>query len=229
MTLPVSVTRQGTNRAENRDAAGSAYNSGAYLYVIADGTSKPESGALARALTHYVLASFSNLKRSEISCPDKTLDLTLTSLSAVRSTLCANYPFASASYLVLMIHGHTAVSIHAGDCCLGQLEDGRAVNWLSPPHCGPNWKSDLSHDLIASSPTRKTLWNCMSYRRPHEPHIQSLQAGPDTKWILATDGFWAELSPAEQLKAIAGQSLDDLQGDDDITFMLLQAQKQLIL
>ncbi|MFC6298927.1 protein phosphatase 2C family protein [Pseudomonas sp. CCM 7893] len=222
MTLHLTVTRQGTNRTENRDITGSAHNTGVYLYVIADGTSKLGSSELARTLAQHVLTSFSRVHPSDISCPDKTLELTLISLNEVRSTLCSNYPVASTSYLVLLVHGQTAISIHAGDCCLGRIEEDLSVNWLSPPHCVLNWKGDQSHDHIASSPARKTLWNCMSYRRPHEPHIQSLQTIPDTKWILATDGFWAELSTEKQLNAIASQSLDDCPSEDDITFMLLQ-------
>lgn len=95
--------------------------------------------------------------------------------------------------------------------------------WLNSPHCGPNWKGDLNHSFIAGSPARKTLLNCMSYRRPHEPAINAMQTIADTTWILATDGFWAELSAADQLKAIAGQTLEDCSTEDDATFMLLQS------
>lgn len=222
MNLHLSVTRQGTHRSENRDVTGSAHNSGVFLYVIADGASKPGSGALAQALIQHLLTSFSSIASPDLACPDRTLDLTLTSLNEVSSTLCSSYPFAATSYLALLVHGNTAISIHAGDCCLGRLEANHAVTWLSPPHCGPNWKSDLGHAFIASSPARKTLWNCMSYHRPHEPHIQSLQADPGTRWVLATDGFWAELSVESQLCAIASHSLADFPGEDDSTFMLSQ-------
>lgn len=221
MNLHSSATRQGTGRTENRDVTGSAYNSGTYLYVIADGTSRPNSNKLATALTCGLLKSFSNARPSSLSCLDTALELTLSSLSAIRSTLCPEYPFASASYLVLLVLGDTAISIHAGDCCLGLIDKEKNLKWLTAPHCGPNWKGNLSHAFIANSPARKTLLNCMSLRRPHEPQVQSLRVLPDTRWILATDGFWAELSPTHQFKAIENSSLEGYPGEDDCTFMLL--------
>ncbi|NVZ71942.1 protein phosphatase 2C family protein [Pseudomonas costantinii] len=222
MIRHLSLSRQGADTTENRDVSGSAENTGAYLYVIADGTSKPGSGELARALTHHLLDVFSRTAPSIASCPDKALQLTLTSLNEVRSNLCPVFPFASTSYLALLVVGQTAASIHAGDCCLGHLGEDQRINWLNPPHCGPNWKGDLSHSFIASSPARKRLLNCMSYRRPHEPAVQSIQTTADTTWILATDGFWAELSIEHQLNAIAQRSLDGHSTEDDVTFMLLQ-------
>ncbi|WP_017528411.1 hypothetical protein [Pseudomonas fluorescens] len=179
MILHLSLSRQGTHRAENRDFSGSAHNSGAQLYVITDGASK--SG-----------------------------------------TLCPDFPVAATSNLVLLVFDQTAVTLHAGDCCLGYLESNQPVNWLSSPHCGPNWKGNLSHALIASSPARKKLLNCMSYRRSHEPAFQVIQVLPDTTWILATDGFWAELPAEHQLDAITQRSFEGYSTEDDATFMLLK-------
>ncbi|WP_106805505.1 PP2C family serine/threonine-protein phosphatase [Pseudomonas sp. S5D5] len=222
MILQASLSRKGTHRTENRDASGSTQNSGASLYVIADGTSKPGSGQLARALSNHLLEGFGGAQPSVVSCPDQALKRVLTSLDEVHSNVCPDFPFASTSCLVLLVVGQTAISIHAGDCCLGYRETDQRMNWLSPPHCGPNWKGDLSHSFIANSPARKTLLNCMSHRRAHEPHIQSLRIAPDTTWILATDGFWAELSVQNQLKAIAKQTLGGVATEDDVTFMLLR-------
>ncbi|MBI6910997.1 protein phosphatase 2C domain-containing protein [Pseudomonas palleroniana] len=218
----LSLSRQGADRAENCDVSGSAQNSDAYLYVIADGSSKPNSGELARTLTRYLLESFTRAAPSIASCPDKAMRLALTLLDDVHSNLSPDFPFASTSYLTLLVVGQTAVSIHAGDCCIGYLDDDQRVNWLNAPHCGPNWRGDLSHSAIASNPARKTLLNCMSHRRAHEPHIQTLQIIKDTTWILATDGFWAELSVENQIKAIAEQTLDGHSTEDDATFMLLR-------
>ncbi len=223
MILALNLSQKGTGRTENRDVTGSAQNTGAYLYVIADGTSKPTSGDLAHALTHHLLKSFSHAELTVTSCPDKASKLLLNSLSEVHSKLCPDFPLASTSYLALLVIGQTTISIHAGDCCLGYLGKDRRMIWLSPPHCGPNWRGDLSHSFIANSPARKTLLNCMSYRRPHEPTVQYMQTVADRTWILATDGFWAELSAAEQLKAITEQTLDGCSTEDDATFMLLRS------
>ncbi|MBN2993350.1 protein phosphatase 2C domain-containing protein [Pseudomonas cedrina subsp. fulgida] len=222
MILHLSLSRKGTARTENRDISGSAHNSGAYLYVIADGSSKPGSGQLARALSHHLLDCFSRAALSIASCPEKTLKLMLTALEDVHSSLCPDFPFASTSYLALMVTGQTAISLHAGDCCLGYVGDDRRMIWVNSPHCGPNWKGDLNHSFIANSPARKQLLNCMSYRRPNEPDVHSLQTVPGTTWIMATDGFWAGLSAENQISAIEGQTLDGYATDDDATFMLLR-------
>lgn len=222
MILHASLSQQGLDRTHNRDASGSAHNTGAYLYVIADGTSKPGSGDLAQALTDHLLECFSQAAPSVVCCPDKVLRLALAALEQAHSNLCPDFPFASTSYLVLLVVGRTTITIHAGDCCLGYLGKDQRMAWLTPPHCGPNWKGDLDHALIACSPQRKQLLNCMSHRRSHEPAVQFIQTEPDTTWVLATDGFWAELSAENQLKAISMQTLEGCSTEDDVTFMLLQ-------
>lgn len=226
MTPHLRLSRQGANRTENRDASGSVQNAGASLHVIADGTSKPGSGELAKAMTQHVLERFSLADSADVSCPDKALKLALALLGDVHSNLCPDFPTASTSYLALLVLGQTAISIHAGDCCLGYMEKDQPVIWLSSPHCGPNWKGDLKHALIANSPARKKLLNCMSRRRSHAPHIQSWPIIQNSKWVLATDGFWAELTPENQLSAIAARSLDIHPTEDDATVMLLQMQVQ---
>ena len=222
MILHLSLSQQGTDRAENRDVSGSAHNAGAHLYVIADGTAKPGSAELAQALSDHLLGCFSNAAPFIATSPDSALELVLASLKQVQSNLCPDFPFASTSYLALLVLGQTAITIHAGDCCQGYLDNDQRMSWLNTPHCGPNWQGDLSHTFIASSPARKRLFNCMSYRRPHEPAVQFIQVTPDTTWILATDGFWAELTVEHQLQAIAGRSLEGCSTEDDATFMLLQ-------
>lgn len=225
MIVHLSLSRQGTDRTENRDVSGSAHNAGACLYVIADGTSKPGSGELAQALTSHLLDCFSSAAPSAVSCLDNALELTLAALKHAHSNLCPDLPLASTSYLALLMHDQSAVAIHAGDCCLGYVGSDQRVVWLSPPHCGPNWKGNLSHSFIASSPARKRLLNCMSYRRPHEPALQFINSVPDTTWVMATDGFWAGLSAEEQREAIAGQTLDTCSTEDDATFMLLRTRE----
>jgi serine/threonine protein phosphatase PrpC len=222
LILHVSLSQQGTDRTENRDVSGSAHNAGTHLYLIADGTAKPGSGELAQALSDHLLGCFSRAAPSIATSPDSALELVLASLKQVQSNLCPDFPFASTSYLALLVLGQTAISIHAGDCCLGYLNNDQRMSWLNSPHCGPNWQDDLSHTFIASSPARKRLFNCMSYRRPHEPAIQFTQVTPGTTWILATDGFWAELTVENQLQAIARRSLEGCSTEDDATFMLLQ-------
>lgn len=222
MIQQVSLSRKGTRRTENCDASGSVHNTGAYLYVIADGTSKPGSGELARALNHHLIHCFSRAQSSVVSCPDTALKLVLNSLDEVHANLCPDLPFASTSYLALLVVDQTATSIHAGDCCVGYQGKDGSMTWLNPPHCGPNWKGELSHSIIANSPARKTLFNCMSYRRPHEPHIQPFRLVKDTTWVLASDGFWAELSAQNQLDAITEQTLDGCSAEDDVTLMLMR-------
>lgn len=222
MILRLSLSQQGACSAENRDASGSAQNTGSCLYMIADGSAKPGSGELAKALTQHVLDAFSRAAPITVSCLDEALKLTLTLLEDVHSNVCPDFPVASTSYLALLVVDQTAISIHCGDCCLGYLEKDQRPRWLTSPQCGPNWKGDLSHALIANNPARKILLNCMSRRRRHEPHVQSLLIAKDTTWILATDGFWAELSPESQLGAITAGSLDAYPAEDDVTFILLQ-------
>ncbi|KAF1025733.1 MAG: hypothetical protein GAK37_02804 [Pseudomonas sp.] len=221
MTKPLTVTRQGDSRPDNRDFAGSAYNSGIHFHVITDGSSRAGSRELAKALTQHLLTSFAEAAPHEVSDRDKALGLILALLATAHSSICPDFPHASTSYLAMLVFSDAVISIHAGDCCLGVLLEGQPINWLNPPHCGPNWKGDLQHSFIADSPARKTLFNCMSYRRANEPEVLWFPVLSEAQWVLATDGFWAELAVEKQLGALLVQSLDDCSAQDDITFLLL--------
>lgn len=202
---------------------GAAQNANAWMYVIADGTSKPGSGELAQSLTEYLVDAFSRADPSHIASIDAAVETTHVFLNQARREICPKYPLASASYLVLLVVDAMAASIHEGDCCLGFLSQEQSLEWLSDPHCVANWRGGLAHDLIAASSARKNLFKCMSHRRPHEPSVQSIPITPDAIWILATDGFWAELSKTNQMVAIEEGCLQEHVCDDDVTFMVLMS------
>lgn len=191
------------------------------MFVIVDGTAKPGSGELANALVDFLVEGFDQTRLSPANSIADAERIVLGLLRLAHNDLCPKYPLGSASYLVLLTQGSSATTIHEGDCCLGILNRDQRLKWEAAPHCLANWRGDTSHDHIAVSAARKILSKCMSHRREHAPSIQSLTVEPDTVWILATDGFWAELTVTAQLSAIAELNLQGKPSADDVTFMLL--------
>lgn len=221
MKLKSTCTQQGTRSDKNRDVTGSAKNADVSMFVIVDGTAKTGSGELANELVDFLVEGFI---RTQISLDNAIADAersVLDLLNLAHNGLCPKYPLGSASYLVLLVQGSSATTIHEGDCCLGTLNQDQRLKWETAPHCLANWKGDACHDYIAARSARERLFKCMSHRRDHAPSIQSLIVDPNTVWILATDGFLADLTASAQLSAIAELNFQGKPFDDDATFMLL--------
>ncbi|NWB94416.1 protein phosphatase 2C domain-containing protein [Pseudomonas gingeri] len=215
-------TLSGTLTADNRDAFAHIDQAHVGLYLIADGSSShPYSGELAKALIAQLTLSFKSLPVVELNAQQLAATL-LRVIANSRQTLREEHPVAACSYLLLCLLGETAFSIHEGDCCLGLIQPGGKVNWLSSVHCAPNWQGTLSHAEIARQPSRHRLTRCFSARRVSNPEINYWPVSPSQHWLLASDGFWASLSSEEQLTFMHGGDLPT-PPSDDITYLSVVA------
>lgn len=209
-------TQAGTLTPDNRDAGAHVELAHASLYLIADGSSSyPRSGELATALLATLSQGFSRLSAAELN-PEQLAEALLQIIASSHQALRDTYPQAACSYLVLCLLDDVAFSIHEGDCCLGLIDSGK-VSWLSPAHCAANWQGNLTHAEISQAPSRHRLTRCFSARRASNPEINHWPLEPNQHWLLATDGFWAGLSPQEQQSFLRDGNLPAPPTNDDIS------------
>lgn len=210
-------SQAGTLTADNRDACAHIEQAHASLYLIADGSSShPCSGELATALLAELVQGFGHLPAAELN-PEQLAEALLQLIANSHQTLRNTYPQAACSYLALCLLGDAAFSIHEGDCCLGVIEPGDKISWLSPAHCVANWQGNLAHAKLAQMPSRHRLTRCFSPRRASNPEINHWPLSTNQHWLLATDGFWAGLSELQQQTFLHNGSLPAPPTDDDIS------------
>lgn len=210
-------TQAGTLTADNRDACAHIEQAHASLYLIADGSSNhPRSGELATALLAELAQGFNNLPAAELT-PEQVAEALLQLIANSHQALGDAHPKAACSYLVLCLLGDAAFSIHEGDCCLGLIEQSGKIDWLNSAHCTANWQGNLTLAEVAQAPSRHRLTRCFSARRASNPEINHWPLEPNQHWLLATDGFWAGLSPQEQQSFLRDGNLPAPPTDDDIS------------
>lgn len=201
--------------ADNRDAYVHAARTEAAFYMVADGsTLHAHSGELARGLLQFLKESFIGLPPQAFCNADALNSSLIDLLSDARTTFRKQYPLAACSYLILVQLPDSALSIHEGDCCLGQLDNNGTITWLTPPHCLANWTHNIPHADIARDPLRHALTRCFSARRNPEPCLKQWPLKPNHYWLLATDGFWACLPNQAQLDFLSDHELSTDITDD---------------
>lgn len=210
-------SQAGSITSDNRDFCAHSAQERTRLWVIADGSSShPGSGELAQALLARLMLEFNQLPAEQLNA-EQLANALLQAIASNRPALCAAYPRAACSYLLLCLHHGSAFSIHEGDCCLGLMEQGSKIRWLTNVHCAANWQANLPHAQIAQQPSRHRLTRCFSARRSSHPELNHWPLQPSQHWLLASDGFWAGLRKQEQQIFLRDGQLPAPQTDDDIS------------
>jgi serine/threonine protein phosphatase PrpC len=217
------LTHAGLRTADNRDAYTQAQHTEATLYFVADGSSsRPGSGELAHALADYLHTAFLQLPTAVLS-RDALAPALCAALRDARHELGRRYPQAACSYLLLALLPEAAFSLHEGDCCLGQIDSLGNIQWLNAPHCQANWRGTSSHADLARDSARHRLTRCFSARRQPEPQLSHWPLTAAPQWLLATDGFWADLTPQQQSQFLHNGQVTQADTDDDISCLLVSA------
>jgi len=219
MPIDHVLTIQGGRTSDNRDCTGFASQEHHHLYLLADGsTSSSQSAELAKALIAHMEGGFGQLSARQLH-PDRVEAALLQLLSEGHDSLARVFAPSSTSYLIVLFTPDEVLAIHAGDCCLGRVLESCEVEWLTLPHCRANWRGDLTHAQIAIHADRHSLTRCFSARREHSPQVSRFQVSDGSRWVLATDGFWADLCPVKQRKHLESGALLAPDSDDDLTII----------
>jgi PPM family protein phosphatase len=212
-------TQQGPLTSDNRDFCGIAEIHGISVCILVDGaTGSPKCGELARDLVSFLLESCVCLD----SPPSQ--EILINCLERAHVGLRRQYPSDVASYIiVLQDNSQTLTAIHAGDCRLGMIANDGSINWLTCVHTLANAIQSLSDDELRMSSDRHKLTRSFKGKRFETPdcEIFNLKDCCDAL-LLASDGFWADLSDEEQLLVLQGHRVQETSLNDDMSCFYLQ-------
>lgn len=210
------LSQQGTRTSDNRDHAGIGIRRGEFIGIVVDGsTTGPANGDFARALTQMLVDWF-------VEAVEATTTTTiLRALRQIHEILRKQYPQGSASILIIHTEKPNSITVlHSGDCVLGEVDAEGSISWQTSPHTLTNALAEMPLKDIAGSPTRHLLTTSFRAREFEPPEIQEL--GEFLGCLLvATDGFWAELSEGDQARFLEGDlSPADKDRDDQSVLQL---------
>lgn len=210
MGIDVSWHSQtGKRTTDNRDCGGIGIRDNEALCIVLDGsTTAPDSGVLARQITRDMVDWY-------VTSGDAiTTDSLTARIRQVHGTLSRQYPLASASYMMVHIDSqNTLLGLHAGDCLLGRRDGPDKIEWLIQPHTLANATGHIPVATIAGLTTRHRLTRSFRAREFMAPDAAELSF--EKEIVLATDGFWADLSTQDQARFLEGQSVPmPIDGDD---------------
>jgi len=206
-------SQSGSNTCDNRDFCGikpcQEYN----LYIIADGTTNsPNSGKFAKELVK-------NLFQSEIINPTK--DALIHCMRLIQKKLQLKYASESTSFLLVILYPNgQLITFHSGDCLIGKVNKNDQIDWLISPHTLANATRTKCHHDLAKDPDRNYLTRSFRGRRFIEPEFNVHKISPSDQVLLASDGFWAGLSPKAQSELIQRKKIP-ANICDDISYLLL--------
>ena len=205
----------GSDTSDNWDYCGITEGIHSNLIIVADGTtSSPNGGELAKTLICSLMAKF----QKTTNPPTKTNILRW--LKEIHKEIRLTYFADSASYLVAIPNPEGQLIIfHAGDCLLGRVIKDTKIQWLIEPHTLVNATKSVPHDDLAHDPDRNILTRSFRGWKFIEPEFNCIFTTPAEKIIIASDGFWADLSRQDQL-ALITESSEPIDPRDDISFLL---------
>ena len=133
--------------------------------------------------------------------------LTLTDINNLLMKLHGEYRIRfcsdSASYLIMLETDDGRLqSFQLGDCRLGYLKQGTEIRWVSQPHCLANAIFPMGEQELRG----QILTRSFRPSKFMKPKYQEFENSEEVIWIIATDGFWAELDEAEQRKYVTESS-----------------------
>lgn len=204
-------SQTGTRTEDNRDCGGVGLRGDEALCVVLDGSTKgPDSGALARQVTRALIDWY-------VATDQEITAETLTArLREIHGALSKTHPRDSASYMIVHVRAtHAVLVLHAGDCLFGRLQENGGIAWLSQPHTLASVTGENTVAEIAGLAARHRLTRSFRAREFRRPDALELVIEEDSTLVIATDGFWAELSTAEQDRFRDGEDMPmDTERDD---------------
>ena len=211
-------SRQGTRTDTNQDCCGVGVRPDEVLCVVLDGSSAgPQSGELVRLIAGD-LTDWFTLAKGGITADD-----VVNQLREIHKVRSPGLHWASASYLVALIRqDKPSVILHAGDCLIGSHEAKAPIEWLIKPHTLANAIDDVSIGKIASSPLRNKLTRSFRAKEFIIPDIATIPDADDGVLVVATDGFWAELTSDEQHRFLEGEVAQAKHKTDDCSVLKIR-------
>jgi len=204
-------SQQGTARDTNRDFVGLfELDSGVLVYLLDVSTSSSLScasfveqlnGLISERLTNEIVADpslFLDVLQQVI------IDLQQSFKSGVASLITCFISYESD-----IVWGYTA-----GDSRIGTVGD--EIIWRSPVHTGANPFGESFTDSMKLIPERHILTRCLNMRKKCNFEFFQFNVAKEQSLVIASDGFWAELTSELQLSFLTKQQVKT---EDDSSFI----------
>ncbi|WP_136805152.1 PP2C family protein-serine/threonine phosphatase [Desulfosediminicola flagellatus] len=207
----------GSRTVDNRDYCGLASGNGLSIYILADGfTNCRNGGPLAKDLIAAIIY------KCQRESTDISIELVKKWLREIHREIRIKYISDSTAFIIAIFDSEgNLTTLHAGDCLIGRVVEESNIEWLAVPHTLANATSDVTLEKMVNNPNRNVLTRCFKGRRFRNPEEQSILIHSDDRIILATDGFWADLSSNKQIDLLKGKYSPHNQSDD-VSFLLLE-------
>ena len=211
-------SRQGRRTDANQDYCGVALRPDAVLCVVLDGsTARQLSGELVRLIARDLIDWFILAKKGMAA------DDVINQLHEIHKFRSKELHWASASYLVALIEHEKPTHIfYAGDCLVGRLDAKAPIEWLIRPHTLANAIETISLDEIASSTLRNKLTRSFRAKEFMAPDIATITDVGKETFVVATDGFWAELKHDDQCRFLEGEAVQEKENQDDCSALKIR-------
>lgn len=209
-------SQQGNKTPDNRDHAGIGTRPGELLGIVADGSTTGKSnGQYACAIIRTLVDWFTG------TMVEVTPDGLIQQLRVIQHDLIEDFPRGSASYVILYVAENQSILVlHAGDCLFGEVADKSEIQWRTEPHTLANALVEVPLPELAKLPARHRLIRSFRSRGFIAPGVTNIDLTADTL-LAATDGFWAELSPADQMSFLDGHRCESRRGYDDCSVLCM--------
>lgn len=211
------VSIKGQRTSNNQDVLVQALNKNAMLYMLVDGSSsRAQSGELAQLLASIIKQGFEALIPEQLDFPNIKISM-VNLLKSAQQQARTLYPAAVVSFNAVVVIDSIALSLYLGDCLLATVNRWNKIYWKTQPHCVQN---NQKISQLALLPERNLLTRSFKARRFEVPQFQVFALKQTQKLLLASDGFWADLSPSQQAEFIKTKHLHEAPSDDT-SFILI--------
>jgi serine/threonine protein phosphatase PrpC len=211
------LTHKGRVTDDNQDYCGVALRKDAALYLVVDGSSQSsQSGELAHVFIRKIADRF--VKQPFLTDAHHVALV----INELATNLKGIYPAGRLSFLVLLHFDNDKIfTLHAGDCRLGLMLGNQCIEWLSRPHTSANAIDEIEDVVLAKLDERHILTRSFRTGRQCEIEINQYDINKGQKFLIATDGYWAELELSQQLKFREDCSAFSSSHSDDVSCLFL--------
>lgn len=210
-------SQKGTRTENNKDYCGIGIRNEAVMCIVLDGASAGlTSGELACRVAHDMVDWFLDAEGeiTKLRIEGRMHD--------IHNSIARQYPFDSASYLILLIKDGKPHQIsHSGDCLYGQIDQNHDIVWLTKPHTLANAINDIPIASLLSNPTRHLLTRSFRAKEFMGSEISEIDTSNSDTFLIATDGFWAELNNNQQHDFLARKNVTPQKNRDDQSCLLI--------
>lgn len=194
MKIKSIFTRSGTRTIDNQDVVVAFIHGGCSFSMVLDGCSqRSRSGEFANAFAGLFEIEVKKLKLKESSLKG-IIECMFTIFQYVHKDLRMDFSAAAFSFMLVIEREGIGLVFHLGDCGLGRLNRSGNVTWVSKPHT----LLKLPMRKLQKNPARHILNKSFKAKRYAAPEYFIMAFRPRALFIIASDGFWGDMSPCEQ-------------------------------